>query len=34
MIDWWEEIIVRGYKPNINVQLVVRAHIWSNVRQK
>lgn len=34
MIDWWDEIMARGFKPEINVGLVVNARIWSNSRQK
>lgn len=34
MVDWWEEVMTRGLKPDINVRLVVKAHIWNNSRQK
>jgi len=34
MTDWWDEIIIRGLKPAVNVRLVVTARIWTNSRQK
>lgn len=34
MLDWWEEIINRGLKPEINVSLVVTARIWDSFSSK
>lgn len=34
MVDWWEEVMVREIKPEINVGEVVNARIWTNLRQK
>ncbi len=34
MVDWWEEIMARGERPDVNVHTVVSAHIWTNSRQK
>ncbi len=34
MMDWWEEIMNRGWNPAINLSTVVSARIWSTNRQK
>ena len=34
MTDWWEEIMNRGWKPEINIYSVVAARIWTTHRQK
>jgi hypothetical protein len=34
MVNWWDEIMVRGYKPDINVAMVVDSKIWSSSKQK
>lgn len=34
MTDWWEEIMNRGWEPDINLGTVVQARIWTTSRQK
>lgn len=34
MADWWEEIMNRGFSPEINLASIVSARIWTTNRQK
>lgn len=34
MMDWWEEVMARGLKPQISIIAVAGSHIWNNNRQK
>lgn len=32
--EWWEEAMIRNYKPNVDVRGMVGRKIWSTKRQK